>query len=232
MTDRFEGVSFAVPDDAPEVYRLMIALHNENAIFTLNEGKAAIMCANLFTPGHGVVGVIRGEQHIEGAIAMERAQQDYSDDFYLLERFCYVRPDYRRSNHAKRLILFAKACAADLGIPLFIGIVSTQHVAAKMRLYRRLLTPIGGSFIAGSLPRLAPDIDAAAEQEEEDDHLLDEYREAVDRLFRVDKLHGKDKRLTREAALQKLKDVHARAARKPQSSPANGHDKEEGRLTM
>lgn len=222
VQDKFHGVSFASPDDAPEVYRLMIALHDENGIFSLSEEKSMWMCANLFQPGHGIVGVIRGEKEIEGAVALEKAQQDYSTDIYLLERFNHVRPEYRRSDHAKRLIEFAKACATDLGIPLLMGIVSTQRVEAKMRLYRRLLIPIGGSFMWGNLPRLAPDIQAAAGREDEDDDLLADYKKAVEQVLRAEKVHGKGKYLTRDEAMTKLRAVHDRARN---NSPANGHDK-------
>ena len=221
MSD-FHGVTFAHTSDAPEVYRLMVALHQENGVFSLNEAKAGWMCAQLFEPGLGVVGVIRGPSEIEGAIALKRAQLEYSDDWYLSETYNYVRPAYRKSDHAKRLILFAKECAADLGIPLLMGIVSTQRVEAKMRLYRRLLTPVGGYFISGKLPRLAPDIEAAAENNEQDTRQLNDYREAVERLLKAEDASGRDKRASRQAALAKLRAVHGRVER---TGPANGHDK-------
>jgi GNAT superfamily N-acetyltransferase len=219
MSD-FHGVTFADPSDAPEVYRLMIALHQENGVFNLNEDKAAWMCAQLFEPGLGMVGVIRGPTEIEGAIALKRAQQEYSDDWFLSEVYNYVRPAYRKSDHAKRLIMFASECAADLKIPLLMGIVSTQRVSAKLRLYRRLLTPIGGFFISGTLPRLSPDVEAAADRDEDDDKQLNAYREAVERLIRAEDGKGRDKRASRHAALEKLRAVHGRVER---TIPVNGH---------
>ena len=222
MTDRFHGVSFAEPSDAPEVYRLMIELHNENGVFTLNAEKAARMCAGLFEPGLAVVGVLRGTVEIEGAIALKRVQLDYTDDWHLVDVFNHVRIPYRKSDHAKRLIKFAKACGEDLGLPILVGIVSTQRTEAKMRLYRRMLTQVGGFFISGTLPRLAPDIEAVAERETEDDDLLVDYKKAVDQLLRAEKANGRDKRLTRDEAMKKLRAVHDRARN---NSPANGHDK-------
>jgi GNAT superfamily N-acetyltransferase len=209
----------------------MIALHNENGIFTLNEEKAGWMCAQLFQPGLGIVGVIRGTKEIEGAIALKRVQLDYSDDNFLSEQFSFVLPEYRRSDHAKRLILFAKSAAAELGVPLMIGIISTQRVEAKMRLYRRHLKPLGGYFYSGSLPRLAPDIEEAAERDDEDVKQLADYREAVERFLKVEMQgRGRDKRVSRDEALSKLRAVHGRMGR---NASANGHDKGDGeRLTM
>jgi GNAT superfamily N-acetyltransferase len=230
MTDKYHGVAFAKPEDAPEVYQMMVAIWNENALFSMNEHKAALMCASLFDPRTGMVGIIRGPEKIEGAIGLRLAQQDYSDDWYLAECFNYVRPDHRKSDHAKRLILFAKTAAEQLGIPLFIGIVSTQRVEAKMRLYRRQLTPVGGYFMGGKIPRLAPEVEAVADREEEEGRLLDEYRTAVDRVLKAEKNgKGNGRHLTREQALEKLKAVHDRAGR--MNGSGSGHEAagEEGR---
>lgn len=217
MTDKWHGVSFANPDDAPEVYKMMLDLHDENGLFTVNPEKAAWMCSQCFDPKIGVVGVIRGEG-IEGAIAMKRAQLDYTDDWHLAEQFNYVRPAYRKSDHAKRLILFAKAVEQYLGLPVLIGIVSTRRTEAKMRLYRRMLTQVGGFFMCGTTPRLAPDVEAAAERDGEEDRLLSDYREAVGRLFRSETFtSGRDRRTSRDDAMKKLRSVHERA------SKSNGH---------
>lgn len=142
----FEGVDMARPEDEDALYNLLLGLHKENGIFTVDEQRSREFIRQATERRGGVIGVIRGEM-LEGTIGMVLDQWWYTSDWCLSERWCYVHPSFRRKNHARRLVDFAKFCAAELKVPLQMGIMSTKQTEAKMRLYRRQLTPIGELYL-------------------------------------------------------------------------------------
>jgi GNAT superfamily N-acetyltransferase len=100
----------------------------------------------------GIMGVV-GEDTLEAAILLRVEPHWYSDDLCLLERAIFVHPDFRKSKigRAKLLCEFAKKAADNLKIPLVIGILSSQRVEAKIKLYARQFgEPSGAYWIYGA----------------------------------------------------------------------------------
>jgi hypothetical protein len=90
--------------------------------------------------------VIGAPGNIEAAIFLMIVQHWYASEHHIEELFCYVRPDCRRSTHAKTMITFARDCAEKIGVPLLIGIMTGVRMAAKVRMYRRILGPPAGAY--------------------------------------------------------------------------------------
>lgn len=101
-----------------------------------------------------IIGVIGKSDDLRGMILLLIDPVWYSDEFQLLEIFNFVREDSRRSSFARDLINYAKRCADETGLDLTIGVLSNVRMAAKVRLYSRLL-PKGGEFFVYSPSRLA-----------------------------------------------------------------------------
>lgn len=150
MSDEFfPGVSFARPDDEDEIFKMLLELHQENGVFNVDEQKVreVIRGATQQRDGEfGLIGLIRGDR-IEGSVGLTLTQWWYTSDWCLQEHWCFVHVDFRRQNHARRLVDFAKWCADRMSVPLSMGIMSTTRTEAKERLYRRKLTPVGGLFM-------------------------------------------------------------------------------------
>ncbi len=134
-------------EDEDAVFAMLLGLHEENGLFTVDEDKVRGVIREATEQRGGIIGVIRGAEGLEASIGLAVEQWWYTNDWCVSERWVYVVPAARRKNHAKKLIDYARWCAESLGVPLECGIMSTNRTAAKERLYERKLTPIGRYFM-------------------------------------------------------------------------------------
>lgn len=209
----FEGVRVARPDEVDAIYNLLLELHAENGLFTLDPAKSRKTIVDLLDPSRGVIGVIEGPNGLEGSIGLFLTAWYYTTDLHLSEFWNFVKPECRRSTHAKRLIEFGKWVADDLGVPLHMGIVTTSRAEAKMRLYRRQLKQVGGYFLHGIAPRLNAEIDDVVDKDAAQAKLLEDYHGAAKRvvLLTGDKMKGrpsKQRKAEEEKAMHSLHEVY------------------------
>ena len=71
----------------------------------------------------------------------------------IAEKLVFVHPDFRsaKGGRAKKLCEFSKSVSDELGIPLIIGVVSTDRTRGKVRLYERVFgEPAGAFFLYGA----------------------------------------------------------------------------------
>jgi Acetyltransferase (GNAT) family len=141
-------VRLATKEDREEIFRLCKLLHSENGLFPMDDDLVQETMMKGINRNGGILGVIGPTGGpLEGMIYMLISNFWYSRKPHLEELFSYVPPEYRKSNHAKSLIEFAKKCATD-DIRLVIGVVSNTRTEAKVRLYeRRLGKPAGAFFV-------------------------------------------------------------------------------------
>jgi GNAT superfamily N-acetyltransferase len=154
-------VRAAVPQDEPELWRMLRILCAENGMFSISDRKVQTYLTRLLHPKsiatgdtgpRGVIGVIGPVGALEACIMLTIGSVWYSEDWTLDEHLNFVDPEHRRSEHAKALISYAKHCADQIGIRLVIGVLSTKRTAAKVRLYERQLTPAGAFFVHPAPP--------------------------------------------------------------------------------
>ena len=97
----------------------------------------------------GIVGMvgIPGEKP-QGAILLRICHVWYSDDEILEERAVFIHPDFRaaKGGRARKLCEFSKQVSDELGIPLTIGVMSSQRTAGKVRMYERIFGPPSGAY--------------------------------------------------------------------------------------
>ena len=156
MAEQLSTVRIAKEADIPGIYELCKLLHEENGIATMDDEKVLGMIWQAVTRQGAVIGVIDGEQGLEGCISLVVDELWYTTQHHISELFNFVRPDARKSPHAKSLIEFAKSFADSVGLPLFIGVVSNERTEAKVRLYQRQLSkPAGAFFIHGRFAEVA-----------------------------------------------------------------------------
>jgi hypothetical protein len=138
-------IRIAGPEDYQEAFRIACLLHHENGQHKFSEPKVKEFIWHGCNRLNAMMGVIGPPTNLKAMIYLQVQPIFYSDEFQLGEVFNYVRPDFRRSDYAKRMICFAKKCADETGLDLMIGVISDERLAAKKRLYQRLL-PEGGVF--------------------------------------------------------------------------------------
>lgn len=96
-----------------------------------------------------VAGILYGESGPEGAALLEVLKFWYSaNGWFLTEHFVYVRPPHRKGRNAIMLLEFAKRSAKTLGLPLYVGVMTTSRGDAKSRLYKRAFGAPYGAYFA------------------------------------------------------------------------------------
>lgn len=140
--------------DIDEMMDLAFQCIEENGLSHPNQMKVLQEMYAALCRDHGLVGIIGkpGEQ-IEGAVLLRMGAQWYSDDKIIEEKAIFVHPDYRsaKGGRASRLCEFSKQVADALGLPLVIGILSSERAAGKVKMYSRHFgEPTGAYWIYGA----------------------------------------------------------------------------------
>ena len=151
--------------DYDEVWRLLMASHEENGLFPLAEDKVRWFVNRTIHPEtipphdtgvRGIIGVI-GEVGgaLEGLVFLTIGEFWYSQAKHIEEYTVFVDPNHRRSGHAQALLKWMKSQVELTGLPLMTGIMSNHRTEAKCRLYQRQMPKIGEFYfvrpIAGGM---------------------------------------------------------------------------------
>lgn len=141
-------------EDLDAMMAIAMAATEENAALPPDPARLLEDMYAALSLHHGIVGIVGepGEQ-IEGAVLLRVGTLWYSAVPALEEKAVYVHPDFRavKGSRAKALMEFAKKASDDLGMPLIIGVLSSERTEAKMRLYERQFgAPAGAFFIYGT----------------------------------------------------------------------------------
>ena len=129
----------AVQADFPELMRLCRLLHEENGQHSWSEEKVQALVWRGLNRQNAIVGVIGSSSDIKAMILILVEPMSYSPEFQLFEQWNFVRKDARKSDFAKRMVEFGIRCSDETGLDLVIGVFSDIRLAAKQRLYRRIL---------------------------------------------------------------------------------------------
>lgn len=140
-------VRLARPEDENAIYNLLVLMHEENGLFSMDEETVRGLVHDVVSNKKGVVGIIQSDGEIEAAICLMINNLWYTQDYCISDLFNFVAPQYRKSTRAKSLIQFAKNYADEIGIPLFMGIVSNVRTEAKIKLMERQMDKAGAFFI-------------------------------------------------------------------------------------
>ena len=145
-------VRLAVPNDGIGLMHLIRMIVAENGFFPIAEEKVGGLIHAVLTKQQlncpTIIGVIGKPDDIQATICLAVGSLWYTDEPSLGDLWNYVRPDCRKSTHAKSLLEFGKQCADRMNLKFMSGVVSTGRTEAKVRLYRRRFgTPTGAYFI-------------------------------------------------------------------------------------
>lgn len=153
MAEDTPYVRIATPEDLDGVMALAMAVCAENAVTPPNPAKLLGEIWPSLSQNEGICGVIGPVGGpLEAVILLRAGALWYSDVVVLSERSCFVHPDFRsaKGGRAKLLCEFSKQAADTLGLPLLIGILSSERTRAKCKLYERIFgEPAGAFFMYG-----------------------------------------------------------------------------------
>lgn len=144
------SVRIATPDDRTGLVTLLRMMHAENGTATLSDDKMFAMLDRGLRRERGIVGVVENNGKIVASVGLFTGTWWYSDDFLIEDFWNFVHPEHRQSSYAKELISFGKRFSENLGIPLIMGVLSTDRTEAKVRLYGRQIPFAGAIFLYGA----------------------------------------------------------------------------------
>ena len=147
------GVRFATAADEDQIFALLMLLHSENGMFGVNDDNVREGIKIATRRKGGFIWVIDEGGRVVATMGMLIVSDWYSDDEYLLERWNFVHPKYRKSNYARMLIEQAKWTSNLMKLPVQVGINSFDRTEGKVRLYARHMPCVGAFFMYGPLPR-------------------------------------------------------------------------------
>ena len=149
-------VRLAVPEDEEALFGLCRMVHGENAIFSISPRKAReeLRVAIQRQPAvsrSSLIGVVDDPATATpvGMAWLIQAQEWYSDEVYIAERFVFVHPAFREgTEHASHLLSWTRWVTDACRLRLLVGFASSVRTQAKLRLYRqRFGDPIGYTFL-------------------------------------------------------------------------------------
>lgn len=148
-------VRVGTPDDIDPMMEIGMMACSENSFVPVEPKMLLRDIWAALNLHHGIVGIIGAPgEPIEGAVLLRVGNVWYNSTALIIEeKAIFVHPDYRsaKGGRAVRLCEFSKKVAGDLGLPLTIGVLSSERVAAKVRMYRRVLgEPSGAYWIYGA----------------------------------------------------------------------------------
>ena len=137
----------ALPEDKQELYDLLCEMHKEVGMQPISPLKVVRTIKSVVENGWCLAVTVGGP--IVGSMGAEAGTAWYSDEVFMSERWTYVRPDHRNSSIAMRLLKQMNNDCKELDVMLVAGVFSPIEPERKMKLFKRLLKPVGGIYIGG-----------------------------------------------------------------------------------
>lgn len=148
-------VRVATRRDEDDLLELCRSNHAENGIGDFDEDKALMVIRRAFVSARNdpaLIGVV-GDGRVEGSLMLSVECPWYGNTPFLQCVWNFVYPPFRKSTtNTKDLLAWARRLSqpapVGLGLPLWMGLVSTQKTEGQLRMYRRHLgEPIGFTFM-------------------------------------------------------------------------------------
>lgn len=138
------------PNDRDGLMALLALRHDEFGLGTFDPRRAE-RTLQLAIDGTApvIVGVIGGEGTPEATIGLALAQWWDTSDQHLEAMWDYVHPDWRTTDHPRKLDQFAQIVADRFGVPLIMGGPIRAGHEGKVRSYCKRFQPIGAFFLYG-----------------------------------------------------------------------------------
>jgi len=146
-------VTLGRPGEEKAIFDFLLLLASENGLFKVDSGRSIDMIMRATHQDKATVGLIKDYKgNIEAASMLCLDTFWYSSDWYLTELLNFVKPEHRRSMHAKALLKFqqdfADRMTAALGqkIGLLTGVTTRSRLEPKIRMFQRAYPQIGALF--------------------------------------------------------------------------------------
>lgn len=143
------NVRVAGLDDLDDVMQLCFAAVEDNGFLDADPSRLLQAIYPALQQDGGIIGVTEEEDGtLSGGVLLHISKHWYSDAPFLEEKSVFIRPDFRQAKggRAARLVEFAKRASDTLGLPLLIGVLSSERTEGKVRMYQRFFGQPQGAF--------------------------------------------------------------------------------------
>lgn len=124
----------ATEDDVENIIPLLIDMHGENALCSLDIDKTVTLIAVVVRKGLCLVA--KDDDKIVGTIGLIKDSFWYSSDPVIMDKWFYVTPTYRKTRIALTLLKLVRQYANKNDMPLMLGVTTKVDAARKDTLYR------------------------------------------------------------------------------------------------
>ncbi|MDE2104493.1 MAG: hypothetical protein KGL39_45075 [Patescibacteria group bacterium] len=142
-------VRVAGPDDLDAVMSLSLAAVEDNGFLNADPSRLLQAVYPALQQDGGIIGVTEEEDGtLSGGVLLHISKHWYSDAPFLEEKSVFISPNFRQAKggRAARLVEFAKRASDTLGLPLLIGVLSSERTEGKVRMYQRFFGQPQGAF--------------------------------------------------------------------------------------
>jgi GNAT superfamily N-acetyltransferase len=145
------GLRLAQPSDSERLFDICTAAYRENGFGGLDPAAVREVIRKGVNGENCVFGVIDGPLQIEAVLGMQPNKLWYGGDgdWYWAELLFYVRPEHRRSRHARRLFEFAGWWERHMQMPVVISVFPTEELELKEALFARHAKRTGSIWLFG-----------------------------------------------------------------------------------
>lgn len=149
-------IRIATTDDVYEIMALAEEVYGEMCIVAPDKEKILNTIWPALLQEDGVCFVVVGsDSKIQGGVLIRTGELWFSTEKLLIENLLFISKKYRNTSsgllRAKLLCNAAKRRSDELGMPLCIGVFSTDRTESKMRFYESQFgSSVGGSFLYGA----------------------------------------------------------------------------------
>ncbi len=146
------GVRIASEADRGSLADLILAGANRGHTLTRADPGSVRVAIDRAIDRDGLVFAVIGTANlIEGGIGLQPARLwlGGDDDWYWTDLGLYVREEYRKSSHGRRLLRWVQWWAQETGQPVYFSLLPADRMEAKERLFGRFGRRVGSVYLIG-----------------------------------------------------------------------------------
>lgn len=133
----------ATASDIENLLPLLVDMHSENALSTLDIDKTIAMVE--YVINHGLCLLAHDGQELVGALGVCVDSFWYTSDQHIQDRFYYVAPSHRKTRVALTLLKYIREYAKQLNMPLMLGVMTKVDAVRKDRIFQPM-TYVGSGW--------------------------------------------------------------------------------------
>jgi len=135
----FRGLRLARPEDEGRLLDICLEAYRENGFGGLDEDNVRAIIASACRGDTYVMALIDGPHCIEAVVGLQPARSWFGDDasWFWTDTLAYVRPEFRKSRHAVKLMKFLQWFSQQTGQCILFNVMPREGFERKVAFFAR-----------------------------------------------------------------------------------------------